>query len=105
MKKSFTIERKLQIGQLMKNLVYTQERRLLMSKIAKLRNANLELREHLSKICGTKLTLYNKDNTINSKYNSISEMSKKFNCCRKTISKCIKNNTIFKDIGIIKIES
>ena len=89
----------------MKNVVFTQERKLLMSKIAKLRNKNLELREHLSKICGTKLTLYNKDYTVNSKYFSISEMSKVYNCCRKTISKCMKNNTIFKDIGIIKKES
>ena len=104
MRENYSLERKLRIGQLNKNIEFSMDRRQLLSKIAKLRNANRELRLHLSKINVINLILYNKDNTIHSKYTSISQMSKKFNCCRKTIGKCIKNNKIFKNIGLILIE-
>lgn len=81
---------------------WTEERKLYLSKITKLRNENIELRRHLSKLLGQPIILYNKDLTIHSEYPSIKQMALSFKSCRKTISKAIKNQTIFKDIGIIK---
>lgn len=89
-----------------KNLNYgktwVNERILLFSKISKLRNENKELRSLLSANLGFSLILYNKDLSIHSEYLSIKQMASIFNCCRKTISKAIKDQTIFKDIGLIK---
>jgi hypothetical protein len=42
------------------------------------------------------------DLSIHSEYTSIKQMALAFNCCRKTISKVIKNQIMFKNIGLIK---
>jgi len=81
---------------------WINERKLLFSKIAKLRNENLELRKQLSKKSGYSLILYNVDLSIHSEYTSIKQMALAFSCCRKTISKVIKNQIMFKNIGLIK---
>jgi len=78
------------------------ERRQLLSKIATLRNSNLDLRAKLSKLASKPVTLYNLDNSIHSTYPGIRVMAKAFNCCSKTINQAIKNQTVFRNIGIIK---
>lgn len=102
MRLNYSLERKEHCKNLNYNKKWTEERKLLFSKMAILRNKNNELRERLSKLLGNSIILYNKDNTINSEYNSIRQMSLAFKCCRKTINKAIKNKTVFKDIGVIK---
>jgi len=75
-----------------------------MASLAKLRNQNKALREKFSKLYSKPVTLYNKDGSVHSKYPGIRVMAKSFNCCNKTINNAIKNQTIFRHIGVIKID-
>lgn len=97
-------ERKDRIESLNKNKTFNEERRALLSKIAKLRNSNNLLRDKVSKLYSKPVTLYNKDFSIHSKYCGIRSMAKAFNCCHKTINKYIKNKTLFRDIGFIQLD-
>lgn len=101
---NFSLERKEKIGNLNRGKTFTTERRQLLSEIAKLRNSNQNLRDHLSKIASKPVTLYFSDGTVHSKYSGIRTMAKAFGCCNKTINKAIKNKSIFRDIGIIKLD-
>lgn len=100
----YSQERKDRIGGLNKNKIFNEERRVLLSKIAKLRSLNQSLRDKFSKLYSKPVTLYNKDSTIHSKYSGIRAMAKIFNCCNKTINKHIKNKTVFRDIGFIQLD-
>lgn len=93
-----------EIGNLNKGKMYTTERKQFLSKIAKLRNSNQALRDHLSKLSSKPISLYNKDGSLHSKYPGIRAMAKAFGCCNKTINKAIKNKTLFRNIGIIKLD-
>ncbi len=104
LKKNYSQERKDRIGNINKGKIFTKERRELFSKIAKLRNSNQELRKHLSKLFSKPVILYDQNGNIHSKYSSIRTMAKAFNCCHKTINKALKENTIFRNIGKIRLE-
>jgi group I intron endonuclease len=78
--------------------------KILLIQMVKVRNSNLELKKKLSILARKAVILFQIDNTIHSKYPSIRNMAKTFNCSHKTINKCIKNNKIFRDIGFIKID-
>lgn len=104
MKENYTQERKEKIGNLNKGKIFTTERKQFLSKIAKLRNSNLALRDHLSKLSSKPVSLYNQDGSLHSKYPGIRAMAKAFGCCNKTINKAIKNQTLFRNIGIIKLD-
>jgi group I intron endonuclease len=81
-----------------------QERKQLLSKLASLRKSNLELKTKLSLLASKPVTIYNKDNSVHSKYRGIGVMAKTFKCCNKTINRAIKNQTVFRNIGIIKFD-
>lgn len=83
---------------------FTEERINLLSKLAKIRNLNIKLREKLAESSSKPVILYNVDKSIHSKYSSISNMAKAFKCCNKTINKAIKNKSIFKGIGFITLD-
>jgi len=104
MKENYSQERKDTIGNLNKGKSFTTERKQFLSKIAKLRNSNQALRLHLSQLSSKPVCLYNLDGTVHSKYPGIRVMAKAFECCNKTINKAIKNQTIFRNIGIIKLD-
>lgn len=99
---NYSIEQKVSFKNLGRSL--NEFTKNLLSKLTKERNSNLELRKKLAKYSSKSIILYNIDFSIHSKYNSKSEMAKNFKCCRKTINKAINNNTIFKNIGFIKID-
>ena len=82
---------------------YIEERRELLSKIESLRNSNKELRNQVTKLFSKSVILYDQIGKIHSKYSSIRTMAKAFNCSNKTINKAIKENTIFRNIGKIKL--
>ena len=86
------------------NKKFSLERRALLSQIALLRNQNLELKAKLSRLSSKPVNLYNLDGTIHSRYSGIRVMAKHFGCCNKTINKAIKNQTIFRNIGYIKLD-
>lgn len=107
MKENYSQERKDACRNINLNKTFSAERKALLSQLAILRNQNEELREKLSKLASKPITLYNLDNTIHSKYPGLRDdraMAKHFKCCNKTINKAIKNKTIFKGIGIIKLD-
>lgn len=104
LKNNYSQDRKIAVGLMAKNMIFTPERRQLLSSISKLRNQNTALKEKLSKLASKPVTLYNKDGSVHSTYSGIRVMAKAFNCCNKTINKAIKNHTIFRDIGVIKID-
>lgn len=104
LKENYSQERKNAIGNLNWGVKFSAERRQLLSKIATLRNSNLDLRAKLSKLASKPVTLYNLDNSIHSTYPGIRVMAKAFNCCSKTINQAIKNQTVFRNIGIIKLD-
>lgn len=83
---------------------FTQERKQLLSKLASLRKSNLELKTKLCLLASKPVTIYNKDNSVHSKYRGIGVMAKAFKCCNKTINRAIKNQTVFRNIGIIKFD-
>lgn len=75
-----------------------------MAKLAKERNANEELRKRLSKVISKPVTLYNEDGSVHSKYPGIRMMGKAFKCCSKTINRAIKEESVFKKIGKVKLD-
>lgn len=104
MRINYSQERKNRIGQLNKGQSFTKERRIFLSKIAKLRNSNQVLRDKFSQLYSKPVTLYNNDLSIHSKYSGIRAMAKAFNCCNKTINKYIKSKKIFRNIGIVQLD-
>lgn len=84
--------------------VLTQERKQLLTKLASLKKYNLELKTKLNQLTSKPVTLYNLDNSVHSKYPGIGAMAKEFKCCNKTINRAIKNQTVFRNIGIIKLD-
>jgi group I intron endonuclease len=105
MKLNYSQERKTFCKNLNLHKKFDEEKIKLFSKIAKLRNENLKLREQISKKLSKPLILYNIDNTVFGKYKSLKFMAKTFNCCPKTIRKCIKLKSIFKNIGVIEYDN
>lgn len=104
MKEIYSQERKGAIGALNRGRTFSEERKQLFSKIAKLRNSNQILREHLSKLSSKPVILYNRDLTVHSRYVGIRAMAKAFGCCNKTINKVISSKTVFRNIGIIELD-
>jgi group I intron endonuclease len=104
MKENYSQQRKDTIGALNRGKTFSEERRQLFSKIAKLRNSNQILRQYLSKLSSKPVTLYNQDLTVHSRYGGIRAMAKAFGCCNKTINKAIKDKSVFRNIGIIKLD-
>lgn len=104
MKENYSQKRKDFCKNLNLNKSFSKEKKTFLSKLAKLHNQNLKLRERLSKLASKPIILYNLDGTIHSKYNSIRIMAKSFKCCNKTINKALKKGTVFKNIGIIKLD-
>ncbi len=81
------------------------ETKTILSKKMKIRYLETNYKEFLSKIFSKPLILFNKDGTIHSEYNSITECSKHFKCCTKTINKSLKNNTLFLNKGYLKYKT
>nr|QCQ69143.1 Homing endonuclease [Powellomyces hirtus] len=103
MSANFNEERKLQIGSLNKNRIYTPEEKHRLRISAYLRYENQpNLKARISKALSREVILYNMDGTIHSQYIGVRKMAKHFGCCHKTINKCIKNQTLFKNIGRIE---
>lgn len=107
MKIQYSEERKFRIGNLNKNKSLSNETRRCISLKMKKRYLESDYREFLSKKFSKPLIIYKDINNtiIHSEYNSIKELSKKFNCCTKTINKTIKYNKIFKNIGYIRFKT
>ena len=105
MSDNYSEKRKIRIGLLNKN--YSLEEKLKFREAMLKRYATQpNLKQRLSELASKPVILYLKDGvTIHSKYLSIRQMAKSFNCCHKTINKCIINQKIFKDIGYIKYDS
>ncbi len=78
-----------------------------MSHSAKKRyQLNPEFKTKLALIASKPVILYSIDGeTIHSKYSSVRNLAKSFNCCHKTINKCIENRKLFKDLGYIKYDN
>ncbi len=105
MKETYSQERKEAIGALLnRGKTFSEERKQLFSKIAKLRNSNQILREHLSKLSSKPVILYNRDWTVHSRYVGIRVMAKAFGCCHKTINKMIRSKAVFRNIGVIELD-
>ena len=85
-----------------KSLSGTKETKELKSKKMKIRYLETDFREFLKKRFSKPITLFNKDGTIHSQYESITHISITFKCCKKTINKTLKNNNLFKNIGFLK---
>ena len=105
MRNNYSETRKLKIGQLNKNKNLSIETKTILSKKMKIRYLETNYKEFLSKKFSKPLILFNKDGTIHSEYNSITECSKHFKCCTKTINKSLKNNTLFKNKGYLKYKT
>jgi len=103
MKENDFKERKDFIIKLNSDKKFSADRRQLLSKIETLQNSNKELKDKLNKLASKPVSLYNKDNTIYLSFPGIRAMAKYFNCCNKTINNAIKNQSIFRGIGIIKL--
>lgn len=101
---NYSRERREKIASLNRGKSFTEERKLLLSKIATLRNSNTELREKLSRLASKPVTLYNKDGSVHSKYPGIRAMAKHFSCCNKTINKAIREQSIFRNIGVVHLD-
>jgi len=104
MRDGYSLSRKNTIANLNRGKTFSEERRILLSKIATLRNANQELRAELSKNPSKPIILYNKDGCVHSKFPGIGAMAAQFACCNKTINKAIQNQSIFRQIGVIKLD-
>ncbi len=103
MSENYSDERKLMIGNLNKDKIYSDEERSKLREIAYVKYKNQpEQRERISQAQSKSVILYNLDGTIHSEYKGIRKMAKNQQCCHKTINKCIKNNTNFKTFGKIK---
>lgn len=102
MKKNYSKDRVEACRNINLNKVFSEERRQFISKMSILRNQNKILKERLAKLASKPVTLYNLDGTINSNFTGIRAMARHFKCCHKTINLVIKNQSIFKGIGLIK---
>lgn len=87
-----------------KDKYYLRERKELLSKIASLRNSNMELQNKFNLLKSKPVTLYNKEGLILFKFSSIRAIAKYFNCCNKTIHKAIKEQSFFRNIGFIQFD-
>lgn len=105
MKMNYSETRKLKIGNLNKNKSLSNETKSLLSKKIKLRYIETNYKEFLSKRFSKPIILYKKDGIFDSEYNSIQEFCKKFKCCTKTVNKCLKSNTLFRDLGYLKYKT
>ena len=105
MKENYSEERKIRIGNLNKKKIYTEEEKQSLSLSAYNRYLTQpDLKKRLARIASKPVVLLTKDEKIHSKFSSIREMAKNFNCCHKTINKHLLNNKIFKEIGYIKYD-
>lgn len=108
MKLNFSEERKAFIGQLNKNKKLSPSVKAAWpsgSQAAiKKYQLNPNLKKRLALISSKPVILYSIDGNIHSKYTSVRNMAKSFNCCHKTINKCIAKHKLFKDIGYIKYD-
>ncbi len=105
LKLNYSEERKLNIGNLNRNKIFTEEEKLKLRNLMLKKYAtqpNLKLR--LSQAASKPVIQYNLDGTIHSKFSGIRKMAKALNCCHKTINKSILNKNIFKNIGYIKYD-
>lgn len=100
--KNYSQERREMVGNIKK--ACSAEKKEYLSKIAKLRNSNMELRKRISALASKPVTLYNEDGTEHSKYPGIRLIAKAFQCCNKTINKVIRDGSVFKNIGKIKLD-
>jgi group I intron endonuclease len=115
MSDNYSEERKIRIGLLNKNKIYSlvpngpeklKFKEMGPGAILKRYATQLNLKSRLSKLASKPVILYLKDGiTIHSKYSGIRQMAKSFNCCHKTINKYIANQKIFKNIGYVKYDS
>ena len=107
MKINFSENRKNFIKNLNKNKIYTEEEKLeLKNLILNRYKTQPNLKQRLSLAASKPVILYKQDGiTIHSEYTGIRQIAKTFNCCHKTINKHIKNNKIFKNIGLIKYKT
>jgi group I intron endonuclease len=103
-KGDYSQERRERVGNINRGKVLSAEEKEYLSKIAKLRNSNMELRKRLSALSSKPVTLYKEDGTEHSKYPGIRLMAKAFRCCNKTINKAIRDGSVFKNIGKIKLD-
>lgn len=104
MKEGYTEERREKVRAAQLGMKHSAERRQMASEIAKLRNANQELRAKLSAKASKPVTLYSKDGSVHSKYSGLRAMAKEWKCCNKTINQAIAKGSTFKNIGIIKLD-
>jgi group I intron endonuclease len=102
MKENYSESRREFCKNLNLNKTFSEEKKQFLSKIASLRNQNKELRERLAKAASKPVTLYNQDGTVHLNFSGIRAMARHFQCCHKTINTAIKNQSIFKGIGVIK---
>jgi group I intron endonuclease len=117
MKEKYSDERKAFIGLLNKNKKLSHSVKAAMSHSAKKRyQLNPDFgalgagrsrgQKKLALIASKPVILYYIDGeTIHSKYSSVRNLAKSFNCCHKTINKCIENRKLFKDLGYIKYDN
>jgi hypothetical protein len=106
MSENYSEERKLKIGNLNKNKIYTELERLNIKKaILDRYKTQPEFKVKISQALSKPVILYKEDGNIHSEYTGIRQMAKAFNCCHKTINKHIANNKIFKNIGYIKYKT
>lgn len=103
---NYSDERKSRLGQLNKNKIFSEEEKAVRSRAAYNKYlTNPNLKEILAIKASKPVILLLQDNkTIHSEYSSIRNMAKFFNCCHKTINKCITNHTLFKNIGYVKLK-
>ena len=106
MTEGYSEERKSKIGNMNRNRYYSPEERYKQKRSAIKKYAEQPTqKKRISEAQSKGVILYKFDGSIHSQYYGIRKMSKAFNCCHKTINKCIKNNTIFKGIGLVKLSS
>lgn len=106
MSENFSEERKIKIGLLNRNKIFSEKEREVMRKAAFFKYKNQPgLKIRISNAQSKPLILIGPENQIHSEYLGVRKMANVFGCCHKTINKCIKNGTIFKNIGIIKYKN
>ena len=107
MRLNFSDERKAFIRQLNLNKKLSPIVKAAMSHSAiKRYQLNPDLKKRLALIASKPVILYSiEGKTIHSKYSSVRNLAKSFNCCHKTINKYISNCKLFKDLGYIKYDN
>jgi group I intron endonuclease len=107
MKENYSENRKIRIGLLNKNKIFSDDEKAILSKAAVERYLTQpNLKKLLAEKASKPVILFLKDGiTVHSKYSSIRIMAKSFGCCNKTINKALQNSTVFRDIGYIKYDN